>query len=63
MNSLAEKILVIQGNGDYDAAREMVDNMGYIRDELQNDLDKLKDKHIPVDIVFRQGPDVIGLNE
>jgi len=63
MNSLAEKILVIQGNGEYDSAKKMVDEMGFIRAELQADLDRLKEKNIPVDIVFKQGPEVLGLNE
>ena len=63
MNSLAEKILVIQGNGEYDSAKKMVDEMGFIRTELQADLDRLKERNIPVDIVFKQGPEVLGLNE
>ena len=63
MNSLAEKILLIQGDGKYDAAKKMVEEMGFIRSELQADLDRLKEKNIPVDIVFKQGPEVIGLNE
>jgi len=63
MNSLAEKILLIQGNGEYDSAKKMVDEMGFIRSELQADLDRLKEKNIPVDIVFKQGPEVIGLDE
>jgi hypothetical protein len=30
--------------------------------ELQKDLDKLSAKNIPVDIIFEQGADVLGLN-
>ena len=63
MNKLAGDILLIQGDGNYMAAKEMVEKMGYIRPQLQADLDRLKEKNIPVDIVFRQGPDVLGLVE
>jgi len=63
MNSLAQKILIIQGNGDYDAAKALVEEKGFIRNELQADLDRLKELNIPVDLVFEQGPDVAGLTE
>jgi hypothetical protein len=61
MNSLARRILTIQGDGDYDSARTLVDERGFIRPELQNDLDRLKQLSIPVDIVFNQGPGLLGL--
>jgi hypothetical protein len=61
MNSLAEKILVIQGNGDYEAAKKLTDEMGVIKGELQADLDKLETAGIPRDIVFKQGKEVLGL--
>lgn len=61
MNSLARRILTIQGDGDYDSARTLVDEKGFIRPELQNDLDRLKQLSIPVDIVFNQGPGLLGL--
>ncbi|MBN1131426.1 MAG: Zn-dependent hydrolase [Bacteroidales bacterium] len=61
MNSLAEMILTIQGNGDYEAAKKLVDKKGFIGEELQGDLDKLRESNIPVDIVFEQGPHLLGL--
>jgi hypothetical protein len=63
MNSLAEKILIIQGDGNYDEAKKMVEEMGFIRSELQTELERLNENSIPVDIVFKQGPEVLGLNE
>jgi hypothetical protein len=38
-----------------------VDETGFIREELQVDLDRLKELSIPVDIQFNQGPELIGL--
>lgn len=61
MNDLAGMILMIQGNGDYDAAKTLIDEKGYIRDELKDDLSKLSNLNIPIDIVFNQGPEVLGL--
>ena len=61
MNTLGREILTIQGDGDYDAAKALVDNMGYIREELQNDLQRLEEMSIPVDIVFNQGKEEMGL--
>lgn len=60
MNTLAGQILLIQGDGDYQAAARLVEEKGFIRDELQADLDRLKELSIPVDIVFNQGPQLLG---
>lgn len=61
MNTLASLILITQGNGDYKTARELVEEKGFIREELQGDLNRLKELNIPVDIVFNQGPELLGL--
>ncbi|WP_010664427.1 dipeptidyl-peptidase 3 family protein [Marinilabilia salmonicolor] len=61
MNRLSEEILVLQGNGDYNKALTMIETMGQTGPELQKDLDKINNAGIPVDIVFEQGPGVIGL--
>ena len=61
MNNLANLILTIQGDGNYELARQLVSDKGFIREELQSDLDRLKNLNIPVDIVFNQGPELLGL--
>jgi len=61
MNSLSEKILTLQGNGDYQGVGELFDTMGNISPQLQADLDRLSAADIPVDITFRQGKSVLGL--
>ncbi|PLX23625.1 MAG: Zn-dependent hydrolase, partial [Marinilabiliales bacterium] len=38
MLKFSEEILVIQGDGNYEAAKQLVDDKGFIRDELLNDL-------------------------
>lgn len=55
MNALSEKILTLQGNGDYDGVGAFQQQYGAISVELQKDLDRLKTEGIPVDVVFDQG--------
>ncbi len=61
MNALSSLILHIQGDGDYEEVASLVASRGVIGPELQEDLDKLADAGIPVDIIFEQGIDVLGL--
>lgn len=55
VNALSAKILILQGDGDYEGASQFVDEMGKIGAELQADLDRLEAADIPVDVVFEQG--------
>ncbi len=61
MKELGEKILTIQGNGNYEAAKQMVEEMGHIREQLQADLDRIANAGIPRDIRYNQGKEVVGL--
>ncbi|MEX2335884.1 MAG: Zn-dependent hydrolase [Fulvivirga sp.] len=61
MNSLSEKILTLQGQGDYEGVTELVNEKAVIMPGLQSDLDRLLEEGIPVDIVFEQGVEVLGL--
>ncbi|HEY9169705.1 MAG TPA: Zn-dependent hydrolase [Lutibacter sp.] len=58
---LSYLILTLQGNGDYDGVVKLVEEKGIISAELQRDLDKLSRSNIPVDVVFEQGIEVLGL--
>lgn len=61
VKGLSEKLLTLQGNGDYTAVADFVSTMGSIPPQLQADLDRLAAASIPVDIVFEQGVEVLGL--
>ena len=61
MDALSEKILTLQGDGDYDGVAALVSDKGIIKEQLQSDLDRLSAKGIPVDIIFEQGVDVLGI--
>ena len=58
---LSQKILIIQGNGDYDEASKLIEKYGKINPELQKTHDKIANAGIPVDVTFSQGKNVIGL--
>jgi hypothetical protein len=61
MFDLSDKILKIQGDGDYETASAWIKESGYIREALQKDLDRIGQAGIPRDIVFKQGAEVLGL--
>lgn len=61
MFDLSDLILTVQGDGDYEKAKSMIAEKGFIREALQNDLNRIGDAGIPRDIVFEQGPEVVGL--
>lgn len=61
VNSLSALILSLQGDGDYEGVTRLMNEQGLIGPELQADLDRLEDAGIPVDIVFEQGVEVLGL--
>ncbi len=61
ITALSRLLLTLQANGDYDGAVELSTTRGIIGDALKADLDRLTAAGIPVDIVFEQGKDVLGL--
>jgi hypothetical protein len=62
VTSLAERLIRLQGDGDYAAVAKVVTEEGAMRRGLQSALDRLTTKNIPVDIVYEQGRQVVGLD-
>jgi hypothetical protein len=62
MNYLVDKIMTMQGDGDYEAAKAWIEADGNLRESLKRDLDRLNEGGIPVDIYFKQGMDMVGIN-
>jgi hypothetical protein len=60
---MVNDIIVIQGDGNLEAAKKWVDTQSNIGEELQKDLDKIAEAGIPKDIVFKQGLEVLGLKK
>ena len=58
---LSRILLTLQGDGDYEAVNAFVEENAAVGQQLQADLDRLAAASIPVDIVFEQGIEVLGL--
>jgi hypothetical protein len=58
---LVNKIMQMQGDGNYDAAKAWIEADGNLRESLKTDLDRLNEGGIPIDIYFRQGMEVAGI--
>ena len=61
MASLSELILTLQGDGNYDGVAALVADKGVIKPQLSADLARLAAADIPVDVVFNQGKEILGL--
>jgi hypothetical protein len=61
VDSLAARLLRLQGDGDYDGAKQFMEARMKLSPTLEADLGRLATKKIPVDVVFEQGADVLGL--
>ncbi len=59
VDGLSERILTLQGDGDYDGVDTLLAERGNVPADLQADLDRLAGEGIPVDVVFEQGPSVL----
>jgi hypothetical protein len=61
VKELSGKLLVLQGNGDFDGVAKLINDEGSVSDQLRKDLEKLEKANIPVDIEFEQGTEILGL--
>ncbi|MCC6600958.1 MAG: Zn-dependent hydrolase [Crocinitomicaceae bacterium] len=61
VNALAAEIIKNQGDGDYDRVKEIMATKGTLTPDLENDLKKANESGIPVDVVFEQGLETLGL--
>ncbi|MCW9028402.1 MAG: Zn-dependent hydrolase [Kangiella sp.] len=62
IDALSNKILTIQGDGDYEGAQKLLEEQGIIDDQLASDLKLLEEMQIPVDVTFNQGKEVLGID-
>ena len=61
ISALSERILRLQGDGDYEMVVALMEEMGRIDPVLQGDLERLAAANSTVDIVFEQGVELLGL--
>jgi hypothetical protein len=63
VDAMAEQILKFQGDGDYAGVTAFMRERGALAPDLKHDLDRLVSRKIPVDVVFEQGGQVLGLEQ
>jgi hypothetical protein len=63
IEKLSRLLLTLQGDGDYEGAKELTEGKGVVTANLQADLDRLTEANIPVDITFQQGVAELGIGE
>jgi hypothetical protein len=61
VSELGGLIITLQGDGNYDGVKSLMQEKGIVPEMLQNDLNRINSKGIPKDIVFEQGTKVLGL--
>ena len=61
VTALSERILRLQGDGDCEGATRFMQEFGSQDVDLRKDLQRLSASRIPVDVIFKQGPEVLGL--
>lgn len=61
VDALSAKILTLQGDGDHAGAKALLAELGVIGGDLQADLERVAAAKVPVDIVLKQGRNVLGL--
>lgn len=61
VNKFSVTILKILAEGNYNAAKELIDSKGDMQYLLQQDIKRISSAGIPTDIVFEQGKEVLGL--
>lgn len=63
INNFSSTIMKILTEGDYDAAKELIEGKGNMLPQLQKDITRISSAGIPTDIVFEQGTEVLGLTK
>ena len=61
VKSLTELIHKIEEDGDYATAKALITDNAQMKDELKTDLKKVQESGVPIDIIFKQGTEVLGL--
>ena len=61
IEKLASELLQLQGNGDLAGVQKMLADRGPVPADLKTDLQVLSTANIPVDLIFNQGINTLGL--
>ncbi|MDR0660801.1 MAG: Zn-dependent hydrolase [Prevotellaceae bacterium] len=62
VEKLINRIITMQGDGNYEEALQVVTEQSIIKQTLANDLKRIEAASIPIDVRFKQGVSVLGLD-
>ncbi len=54
-------LMIIQGDGNYDKAKEIIEKYGEMPESLKKEIDRINNSDIPVDVYFKQGLSFLNL--
>jgi transcriptional regulator len=63
ISNLAQELLMLQGDGNKDGVTEMLTTRAVVSETLRKDLTAIEKAKIPLDLMFEQGTDVLGLDK
>ena len=63
VHKLSALLLILQGDGNYQQAEELLKRYATIGPLLKSDLERISRKDVPIDIYFEQGLAVLGINK
>lgn len=63
ISNLAQELLVLQGEGNKEGVSEMLNTRAVVSETLRKDLSAIEKAKIPLDLMFEQGTDVLGLDK
>jgi hypothetical protein len=63
ISNLAAELLTLQGDGNKAGVSNMLSTRAVISETLKADLVSIEKAGIPVDLIFEQGVNVLGLNK
>jgi len=61
VEEMTARLLVLQGDGDYDGAARWYASTSTVHDVVRSDVERVARQGIPIDVVYEQGIDVLGL--
>jgi len=61
VEEMATRMLTLQGDGDYEGVVAWYEATGAVGDDQRRDLDRLAGRGVPIDVIYEQGLEVLGL--
>ena len=61
VDEMTARLLMLQGDGDYAGAVTWYESTGTVNEVVRSDVDRLAGHGVPIDVIYEQGLEVLGL--